>query len=81
MIDHNKAGCEFSYDCGDGETAVLKYRMLDKARIDFYSTFVPESARGGRVAYNLVQGGLAWAKEKNYRIQASCWYVDRFLGD
>jgi hypothetical protein len=81
MITHNEAACEFSCDCASGEIAVLKYRMLDGSSVDFCSTFVPESARGGRVAYNLVERGLAWARDKHYRIQASCWYVDRFLQD
>ena len=42
-------------------------------------TFVPESLRGQGIAEKLVRTGLAWAREQGYQIEASCWYVRRFL--
>ena len=63
----------------DGQEAVLDYRLLPDNGIDFSRTFVPEALRGRGVAEKLVRTGLAWAREQGYEMQASCWYVARFL--
>ncbi len=63
----------------DGNEAVLEYRFVDAATIDLCRTFVPESFRGKGVAEKLVRHGLAWAKDKHYKVLASCWYADKFL--
>ena len=63
----------------DGHEAVLEYRLLPDNGIDFTYTFVPESLRGQGIAEKLVRSGLAWAREQSYELQASCWYVRRFL--
>lgn len=52
---------------------------LDGNAIDFYRTFVPPEARGGKVAFRLVERGISWAEEQNYNISASCWYVQKYL--
>jgi uncharacterized protein len=59
--------------------AVLDYAMLSETRIDFTHTFVPTTLRGKGFAEQLVRAGLAWAKEQEYEILASCWYVQKFL--
>lgn len=63
----------------DGQQAVLEYRLLASQRIDFSYTFVPPSLRGQGIAGQLVRAGLAWAREQAFGVQASCWYVQRFL--
>ena len=63
----------------DGEEAVLEYRLLPDNGIDFTRTFVPEALRGVGVAEKLVRTGIAWARDQDYDMQASCWYVTRFL--
>ena len=63
----------------DGQEAVLEYRLLQDNGIDFTLTFVPESLRGQGIAEKLVRTALAWAREQSYVMQASCWYVRRFL--
>ncbi|WP_101756575.1 GNAT family N-acetyltransferase [Oceanicoccus sp. KOV_DT_Chl] len=63
----------------DNEEAVLEYQLLDNNKINFSRTYVPNAARGKGVAEKLVRHGLAWAKEQQYAIQASCWYVEKFL--
>ncbi|WP_438462094.1 GNAT family N-acetyltransferase [Marinomonas sp. PE14-40] len=68
----------------EGEIAVLEYAFLDnpanlKQVIDFKSTFVPPGLRGKGIAEQLVRAGLSWAKEQDYQIVASCWYVEKFL--
>jgi predicted GNAT family acetyltransferase len=61
------------------EPAHLDYVVLDDKRIDFQHTFVPFRQRGQGHAEALVEAGLSWAKQQGFTIQASCWYVDKFL--
>ena len=63
----------------DDEEAVLEYRLLPDSGIDFTRTYLPETLRGQGIAEKLVRTGIAWAGEQEYEIQASCWYVRRFL--
>lgn len=62
----------------NGHEAVLEYR-LDGKNIDFNRTYVPDELRGKGLAERLVRHGLKWAKAQDYEIQASCWYVQKFL--
>jgi len=59
--------------------AILEYRLLPNQAIDFTRTYVPNEFRGKGLAEKLVRQGLAWAKQQELTIQASCWYVDKFL--
>lgn len=62
--------------------AILEYRLEQGpqgGRIDFTRTYVPEALRGQGLAEKLVRAGLRWARQQNCPIQASCWYVARFL--
>ncbi len=68
----------------DGAQATLKYQLFQKEGgdvtvIDFTSTFVPPELRGKGVAEKLVHAGIKWAKEQSYELQASCWYVAKFI--
>lgn len=63
----------------DGSEALLEYRLLPGNSIDFSHTFVPPALRGRGIAEKLVRRGLSWAREQDYEIQASCWYVRRFI--
>lgn len=63
----------------DGGEAVLEYRLLPGNGIDFSHTFVPPALRGRGVAEKLVRTGLGWARTQEFEIQASCWYVQRFI--
>ena len=62
----------------DGHEALLEYR-LNGQHIDFNRTFVPDELRGKGLAERLVRNGLKWAKAQDYEIEASCWYVQKFL--
>ena len=77
-IDHQPRQLRF-VALVDGQEALLEYQLLPRSGIDFTYTFVPESLRGHGVAEKLVRAGLAWAREQGYTIEASCWYVRRFL--
>jgi predicted GNAT family acetyltransferase len=59
--------------------ALLEYTLKDNGVIDFRRTYVPFSLRGKGLAEELVQAGLAWAREQGYTITASCSYVQKFL--
>ncbi len=61
------------------EPAHLDYTLLNESSIDFQHTFVPFRQRGQGHAEALVEAGLSWAKQQGFTIQASCWYVDKFL--
>ncbi len=67
----------------DDKECVLEYRLIpqqDEVKsIDFSSTYVPFALRGQGLAEQLVEFGLAWAKEQGYQIEASCWYVKKFI--
>lgn len=77
VTHHPERHC-FVSNQGDRE-AVLDYRLLADRGINFHHTYVPESLRGQGVAEALVRAGLAWARQEGLRIEASCWYVQRFL--
>ncbi len=61
------------------DVAVLDYTMLDEKLVDFNHTHVPFRARGKGHAEALVDVGLGWAKQQDFKIKASCWYVKKFL--
>lgn len=77
MIEHQQEQQCFCH-VSEGDQAVLKYQ-LNAPRIHFTSTYVPDSMRGQGIAEKLVRTGLSWAREQNYEITTSCWYVDKFL--
>ncbi|WP_076414158.1 GNAT family N-acetyltransferase [Shewanella sp. UCD-KL12] len=60
------------------EQAVLIYEIYDD-RVNFSSTFVPDTLRGQGLAEKLVRFGLRWASSANLKVEASCWYVQKFL--
>jgi predicted GNAT family acetyltransferase len=61
------------------QQAFLEYELMPRHGINFTYTFVPESLRGQGIAEKLVRTGLAWAREQGFELEASCWYVKRFL--
>lgn len=82
-IEHHPERQCFTVDT-DGTESILQYRLLgsesDNPRtIDFTRTYVPEELRGQGIAEALVRNGLSWARAQEFQIQASCWYVQKFL--
>lgn len=63
----------------DGDQAELNYRMDTPDTVNFTRTFVPNAFRGHGYARQLVDTGLAWARENHFRIKADCWYVQQVL--
>jgi predicted GNAT family acetyltransferase len=81
IVEHQLDKNRFVLTENDNE-CVLDYCLIDapdSQRIDFTSTYVPFALRGQGLAEQLVEVGLVWAKEQGYQIEASCWYVNKFL--
>ena len=62
----------------DNNECVLDYDVKNSV-IDFTHTYVPFRLRGQGLAEILVEQGIIWAKGQGYELQASCWYVNKFL--
>ena len=76
-IQHSLKENKFFGSDGD-EEIVLEY-ILTGSKVDFTHTFVPARLRGKGYAEKIVRQGLAWAKDQDLTITASCWYVAKFL--
>ncbi|GIU25025.1 N-acetyltransferase [Shewanella schlegeliana] len=68
----------------EGAQAVLAYEIYDgdspnSHHCNFNNTYVPPQLRGKGLAEKLVRHGLKWAKAEGFEIEASCWYVQKFL--
>ena len=63
----------------DNRQSRLEYELMPRHGINFTFTYVPETLRGQGIAEKLVRTGLAWARKEGFGIEASCWYVKRFL--
>jgi predicted GNAT family acetyltransferase len=63
----------------DGLESVLEYQWNGRDAVNFTHTFVPQELRGRGIAERLVRTGLAWGRAQGLQMQASCWYVRRFL--
>ena len=83
LVVHHPQQQMFAIELPNDEQAVLQYRLSADAApgvdVDFYRTFVPEQYRHKNLAAKLVQTGLAWAREHQLVISASCWYVAKKL--
>ncbi len=78
IINHDKEEQVFFADLG-GQQAQLTYELPEDNVIDFTYTFVPQQMRGNGIGEQLVEAGLAYARENNYRIIPSCSFVARFV--
>ena len=63
----------------DGLDCELEYFIYDNDTIDFYHTYVPEPLRGKGLAMEIIQEGLDYAVENNYKIVPSCSAVKKFI--
>lgn len=79
-IEHQPEQLRFIVEI-DAQESRLEYQLKPGNVIDFTHTFVPPALRGHGIAEKLVRGGLAWAREQGFEIQAGCWYVRLFLRD
>ena len=76
-IINDKQGSRFVFDVDGLEVYVLYAE--DKETIDLYSTYTPPQLRGQGLAEKVVLAAFEYAKEKNFKVIPSCWYVRKFL--
>lgn len=61
----------------DGEEVYVMYAE-DKSDIELCSTYTPPKLRGKGYAAIVVKAGFDYAKERNLKVVAGCWYVRKF---
>ncbi|MCJ8277442.1 MAG: N-acetyltransferase [Bdellovibrionales bacterium] len=76
-ISHNREEMKFVTEV-EGKEAKLGY-TLNGDTINFYTTFVPPEGRGLGLARKLVDAGMAFAKQENLMVEATCSYVVKYL--
>jgi hypothetical protein len=88
-ISHEERGNHgiFFIERGGERVAELTYRKMGDSRIVIDHTEVEPSIRGRGVARRLLDAAVAWARQTNTKISATCPYViaqfakDPSLGD
>ena len=63
----------------DHMDSYLSYVPEDGNVLDFNHTFVPVELRGEGIAAKLVEAGLKYAAENNFKIIPSCSYVNVYI--
>lgn len=87
-IIHEPENKRFIIPLDGDEPAELNYAIsTDHSRdpgrtvVDFTRTFVPPAHRNKGLAEKLVRHGIAWARDRDCRMEASCSYAAKFLTD
>jgi uncharacterized protein len=65
----------FALDKNGSRVAEMTYRRLGESRILVDHTHVDPALRGHGVARQLLDAAVAWARQTNTRISATCSYV------
>lgn len=77
-IEHEKDDQQFTIKLGEDD-AELAYSLPEEGIICFTHTYVPENNRGNGLAVKLIEKGLAYAREHNYKVKAQCPAVVKYL--
>ena len=77
-IVHDPARRRFTVATPDGE-AELTYEIRGDGAMDLLHTFVPEGARGGTVASDLVDASVNFGSAQGLKLVATCPYVRTWL--
>lgn len=75
---HDPAHHRFLFPTPHGD-AELVYRARRDGTLDLQHTFVPEAARGGTIASDLVTAAVAHARARDLKLVATCPYVQSWL--
>lgn len=78
QVDHDLEGQEFNVVLGQDQ-AELTYAKPEEKVIDFQHTFVPEQYRNNGVGDQLIQAGLKYAQQQQFRVIASCPFVASYI--
>lgn len=74
---HNEKASRFEIH-KDGLTAVLEYRLEGNV-ITFHHTGVPSALEGQGIGSALAKSALNFARENNYKVIATCWFVAGYI--
>ncbi|MDX5436016.1 MAG: N-acetyltransferase [Pontibacter sp.] len=77
-IKHEKEYQQFTIKLGEDD-AELAYTLPSEGVICFTHTYVPKSDRGSGLAVKMIEKGLAYAREHNYKVKATCPAVVKYL--
>ena len=64
---------------GAATGAMLRYRRVDDATLDYFSTFTPPELRGRGLAAVIVRAALDYARENGLGIVPTCPYVAKLI--
>lgn len=76
-IVHDEPRGRFRMATDHGE-AIVDYDRSGET-LDFTHTFVPPADRNRGIAEALVRHALDGAEDRKFKVQASCWYVARYI--
>jgi len=76
-IEHNEDNKRFETQI-EGVTAYISYQLKDHV-INFDHTIVPAELGGRGIASSLVKHALAFARQNNLKVIASCSFVDSYI--
>jgi predicted GNAT family acetyltransferase len=77
-VRHDQERSRFFIALPEGDAELLYQRFGDGV-VDFQHTEVPNAERHRGVADALVRTALAWARERDLRVIATCPYVQAWL--
>jgi predicted GNAT family acetyltransferase len=77
-VQHDPARSRFFLPLDDGE-AELFYAPFGDDVLDLQHTEAPASAKGRGVGDALIRAALAYARERDLRVMATCPYVQAWL--
>ena len=77
-VQHDPSRSRFLVALPDGD-AELVYAMFADDVMDLQHTEVPASGKGKDVGGALVRAALAHARDRGFRVMASCPYVQAWL--
>ena len=77
-VVHDRKDQKF-YAIIEGKEAYLRYLIFYENVMDMIKTYVPNELRGRGIAGVIVEQGLKFALENNFRVIPSCSYVDTYI--
>ena len=78
-VIHDPERHRFTVATPAGEAELVYHIRKRDGAMDLLHTFVPEKARGGSIASDLVEAALAWGTEHHLQVVATCPYVQSWL--
>ena len=78
-VTHDPARHGFFAPTPAGEAELVYHMRSRDGAMDLLHTFVPEGARGGTLASDLVETAIAHARDHRLKLVATCPYVQRWL--